>query len=104
MRITKLLILGLALMFLFGCTYASGPISAPISTDLKGPVAGFDNDASATKVGKATAQGIIVVGQGDASIKAAAENGNITKIHHVDSESMNVLGFYSEYTTIVYGE
>lgn len=104
MRIAKLLIPIIGVMFLFGCTYANGPIQAPITTDLKGPVAGMDNDVSSSKVGKSKAQGILLIGQGDASIKAAAANGNISEIHHVDSKSMSILGVYSEYTTIVYGE
>jgi hypothetical protein len=41
---------------------------------------------------------------GDASISAAAQNGGITRIHHVDHETMNILGIYAKYTTIVYGE
>ena len=37
--------------------------------------------------------------------KKAMENGNITKIHHVDYKVMNVLGgIYVKYTTVVYGE
>ena len=81
-----------------------GPVYAPIAVDLKGPVAGFDAGANANKVGKATAEGIIFLGQGDASISAAARNGGITRIHHVDSETTSVLGIYSRYVTIVYGE
>jgi hypothetical protein len=104
MRIAKVLLLVAAVMFLFGCTYANGPIQAPLTPDVKGPVAGFENDVSASKVGKAKAEGILFFGHGDASIKAAAANGDISKIHHVDSKTMNILGLYSEYTTVVYGE
>jgi TRL-like protein family len=56
------------------------------------------------KVGKAEAWGIVLVAMGDASISAAAQNGGITRIHHVDHETMNILGIYAKYTTIVYGE
>ena len=104
MRLTKIMLPVVAVMFLFGCTYANGPIQAPLTPDVKGPVAGFENDVSASKVGKAKAMGILFFGQGDASIKAAAANGNISDIHHVDSKTMNILGVYSEYTTVVYGE
>jgi hypothetical protein len=31
-------------------------------------------------------------------------NGGITRIHHVDHETSNILGVYAKYTTIVYGE
>jgi len=96
-----LLAAGLAIS---GCTMPMGPCMAPIMLDQIGPVAGFDNNVSSDKVGVARAEGIILIGTGDASIAAAAKNGGITRIHHVDSESMNVLGIYSRYDTIVYGE
>ena len=35
---------------------------------------------------------------------AAMKEGNITKVHHVDSETFSVLGVYARYKTIVYGE
>ena len=48
----------------------------------------------AMKTGRSQAEGIIIVGFGDASISAAAKEGQITKVHHVDSNSLNVLGFF----------
>ncbi len=87
-----------------GCTYPRGVVMAPIMLDQIGPEAAFDNNVGSSKVGRAQAQGIILVGSGDASIAAAARNGGITKIHHVDSETFNVLGIYSRYETIVYGQ
>jgi len=32
------------------------------------------------------------------------ENGNISKIHHVDWDVENILGVYGVYTVTVYGE
>ena len=87
-----------------GCTLPSGPVMAGLTIDQKGPVAGFDTDVTSSKTGRAKAEGIIVVGYGDASIAAAAKAGGITKIHHVDCEVLNVFGIYSRYETIVYGE
>jgi hypothetical protein len=55
-------------------------------------------------VGRAEAWGILVYATGDASISAAATNGGINRIHHVDDETMNILGIYAKYVTIVYGE
>ncbi len=60
--------------------------------------------ATSPKTGRATAWGILVYATGDASISAAMANGGITRIHHVDHETMNILGVYARYTTIVYGE
>jgi len=88
-----------------GCyTMPNGPVMAPIVMDQKGPVAGFDSDASATKVGRSESEGILIFATGDASIQAAAADGDISEIHHVDSEVLNVLGIYSRYETVVYGE
>ena len=87
-----------------GCTVPSGPVMAALTIDQKGPVAGFDSDVTSSKTGRAKAEGILIVGYGDASISAAAKAGGITKIHHVDCEVLNVLGIYARYETIVYGE
>jgi len=88
---------------LSGCTArAIGPVVAAITVDEKGPVSmGAD---TGTKVGKSKAEGILVVGYGDASISAAMKDGGITKVHHVDREILNVLGIYARSETIVYGE
>ncbi len=87
-----------------GCwTMANGPIMAPIQVS-QGPVSVGDMNARAMKVGRSQATGVILVGFGDASIGTAAANGQITKIHHVDSEQLNVFGIYSRQITTVYGE
>lgn len=92
-------------MLVAGCgVMAQGPIAAPLTFDQQGPVAVGDVNADHAREGRATAQGILIFSMGDASIKAAMEQGGITRIHHVDSKQMNILGLYSEYTTIVYGE
>ncbi len=63
------------------------------------------SNAGATKVGVAECETILgLVARGDASIQAAAKNGGITKIHHVDWEAKNILGILGKYKTIVYGE
>jgi TRL-like protein family len=46
----------------------------------------------------------MVYATGDASISAAMANGGITRIHHVDQETTNILGIYAKYVTIVHGE
>jgi hypothetical protein len=71
--------------------------------DQKAPVSMGDASAG-TKVGMSMAQGIVLVGYGDASISAAMKDGNLSKVHHVDNETFSVLGLYSRYKTIVYGE
>ena len=57
------------------------------------------------KVGTAEATSYLgLVSLGDASVKAAADNGKITKIAAVDCKVYNVLGVYAKYTTIVRGD
>jgi TRL-like protein family len=90
-------------VLLAGCALGHGPVVAPVTIDLKGPVSAGPA-MTGSKVGRAEAWGIVVFATGDASISAAAKNGGINRIHHVDHETMNILGIYAKYTTIVYGE
>ena len=93
-----------AACFLVGCTYpVHTPISNMLYSDYEGPLAATSNPGW-SKVGTAEVTSVLGLGSGDASIKAAMENGKITKIHHVDYKSKNVLGVYSTFKIIVYGE
>ena len=87
-----------------GCVMPQAPISAGITIDVQGPMSYVDNSVKPEKVGVATAKGILVYADGDASISAAMKNGGIKKVHHIDTKSRNILGIVGEYTTIVYGE
>ena len=59
--------------------------SAPIMLDVQSPDTSFiDNSVKPEKKGIATASGIILFVDGDASLKAAMDQGGIKKIHHVD--------------------
>jgi len=76
-----------------------------IYTELKQPVAVGDKPVMGTKTGRAMSTSVLgIVATGDSSITAAARNGGITKISHVDYEVRNILGLIGEYTTVVYGE
>ena len=89
---------------LSGCAVVGhGPVTAPLTINMKGPVSAGPA-ATGAKVGRAEAWGMLVFATGDASISAAAANGGITRIHHVDHETLNILGIYAKYTTIVHGE
>ena len=90
-------------VLLTGCAVGQGPVVAPFAFDLRGPVSA-GSAAGQSKVGRATAVGIVMFAHGDASISAAMANGGITRIHHVDHETLNIFGLYAKYTTIVYGE
>lgn len=41
---------------------------------------------------------------GDASLQAAARNGNLATINHIDCSVLNILGIYTAYETRVYGQ
>ena len=94
-----------------GCVGVGGP-SATTALGLGGIIddncspAPFriDNTVKAAKCGQATSKGIVIFTSGDSSIKAAMDNGGITKIHHIDYKVFNVLNIYSTATTIVWGE
>ncbi len=104
----KLLLCALAvvgMVALSGCVGVySGPVMGWITVDQKGPVAVGDTGLKALKTGTSKAAGIILVAYGDASISTAMKEGNITRVHHVDCEVLNVIGVYARYQTIVYGD
>jgi hypothetical protein len=87
----------LALFFSTGCIYTH--VRAPLDTDVNDTVLG-------SKIGTAEAQSIAwLVAWGDAGTAAAAKNGNITTIRHMDQEQLFVFfGIYARGTTIVYGD
>jgi len=58
-----------------------------------------------TKVGTSQECSVLgLVATGDASITTAAKAAGIKKISHIDVQKFSVLGIYSTYTTVVYGE
>jgi hypothetical protein len=102
--VLKSLVLALScVVILGGCAVAHGPVTAGITLNMRGPVTAGPA-ATSPKVGRAEAWGILVYATGDASITEAARNGGITRIHHVDHETTNILGLYARYVTVVYGE
>ena len=94
-------------MILTGCAGVMSPVSGALYMSVKGPLA-ISPQPGMSKTGTASASSILgLIAMGDASIEAAAKAGGITKIHnvtHVDVETMNILGLYVEYTTVVYGD
>ena len=104
MRVLVCAIALAGMLLTVGCgVMPMSPVVAPLTLNQRGAVA-VGPAATGTRVGRATAEGILIVSYGDASIEAAMEDGKITKIHHVDNESLGVLGVYARQETIVYGE
>ncbi len=102
------------LLVLFACAAAlSGCVALSVTpvgvtgfaySHIRTPLIATGSPERPNKVGRATMRSIFGwYAQGDASIEAAAENGGITHIHHVDVESTSVLGVITDVTTIVYG-
>ncbi|MBN2056566.1 TRL-like family protein [bacterium] len=90
---------------LSGCmAYSVAPVTGFLWTDVKGPMTATSN-MTYSKVGTAQCTSILgLVATGDASIETAAKNGGITKIHHVDFHSTNLLGIFATFTVTVYGD
>jgi hypothetical protein len=102
----KLLILAALAATASGCVMV-GPTNAgaPLMLDVSTPDTSFiDNSVKPAKKGTATSTGLICFTEGDASLKAAMDNGGITKIHHVDYKVRSILGIVGSTTTIVWGE
>lgn len=89
-------VLSLALL-LPGCVY--GNFGHPLDTDL-------DETSLGSKQGESSMQSVLwLVSWGDAGVRAAAEDGGITMLRHMDQRTMYVLwGLYYRNTTIVYGD
>src|ERR1035441_2201218 len=106
MKKVALCSLAAGLVALSGCVGPmglAGGVGAGVYTDVSGPIGATSNTAG-SKMGQASSTGIICVATGDSSIKAAAANGGITKISHVDYHTTSILGVYAKTTVTVYGE
>jgi hypothetical protein len=102
-HIKTVMILGLALFLLSGCTMGMTPIQGMFFTDFEGPLM-VGSAAGFSKVGVAEGMVIVGVGRGDVSISTAMKNGGIKKIHHVDYHTQNIMGVFSRVQLKVYGE
>lgn len=92
-----------ALFLLSGCACVMP--TGVLYTEVKSPVAAGAEGVSYSKMGVSKATSILgLIATGDASIKAALDDGKITRIKYVDYSSKNILGIYGEYTTTVYGD
>lgn len=98
MRTVRLCIAAFVLMFLAtGCLYTH--VYTPYDTNLDKTVLG-------QKTGKASMHSVLwLFAWGDASTAAAAKEGNLSVVNHMDHEFLNIIfGVYTESTTIVYGD
>ena len=102
----KLFLISFAALILSGCANNS-PVPGVFftyTTFPSGDKVKLDSE-TAGKQGKSSCRSFLaLVAFGDCSIKSDMKDGGITKIHHVDSKSSNVVFFMYRYDTIVYGE
>jgi hypothetical protein len=98
MKSIRLVLLAMSAVFvLSGCFYAH--VKQPLDTNV-------DKTVMGQKRGTAKNYSVLwIAAWGDASTAAAARNGGLTTVNHMDSELYSVLfGLYTESTTIVYGD
>jgi hypothetical protein len=96
------------LVGLSGCMIVDAPIKGVLGTEVFwGDIATGKSGSSnpdASKEGKACAESILgLLARGDASVRAAKENGNITEVTSVDHSARNLLNIVGEWCTIVKG-
>jgi hypothetical protein len=109
MRVLRVLGTVSILVGLGGCMIVDAPIRGVLGTEvIWGDIAtgGSSNPATAssTKQGKACAESILgLLARGDASVRAAKEDGGITEVTVVDHSARNLLGIVGEWCTIVRG-
>jgi hypothetical protein len=94
------LVLGLS-----GCMIVEAPIRGIVGTEvIWGDVAGEAAAPGASKQGKACAESILgLIARGDASVRAAKENGGISEVTSIDHSARNFFGIVGEWCTLVRG-
>jgi hypothetical protein len=87
----------IAMFLVTGCLYTH--VLTPYDRNLDKTVLG-------QRTGKASMHSVLwLFAWGDASSAAAAKEGGITTLNHMDLEFLNIaFGIYTEATTIVYGD
>ena len=88
-----------------GCMIVDAPIRGVVGTEvIWGDVAGKAATPNTMKQGKACADSILgLVARGDASVRAAKENGGITEVSTIDHSARNFFGIVGEWCTLVRG-
>lgn len=109
MKKIKILLLGFAILFGTSFMFSScALVGVGLFTDIKATpmMLATRMDASTfSKEGKAESSNILgLINTGDCSVTEAMKNGGITKIHHVDIQTVNYLGLFGKTICHVYGE
>ena len=91
---------------LAGCMIVESPIRGVVGTEViwGDEATGKAAPAGALKEGKACAESILgLMAHGDASVRAAKQNGRITEVYSVDHSARNFFGVVGEWCTLVRG-
>ncbi len=93
----KKILLGLLLAALCSCAYSH--VKTPLDTNV-------ENTRLGSKQGKSSAYSVLgLVAWGDAGTEAAAKDGNLQVITHLDLEyEIYLFGLYMKTTTVAYGD
>lgn len=88
-----------------GCMIVDSPIRGVMGTEvIWGDVAGKAAAPNTMKQGKACAESILgLLARGDASVRAAKENGGISEVSTIDHSARNFFGIVGEWCTLVRG-
>jgi len=96
------------LITLVGCGSYRAPVMPPTAylSNFQAPVdVNFNDTVIGPNVGESGTTAILgLFSFGDASVYAAARQGNITRIDHIEYAYTNILGIVTFYKTKVYGE
>ncbi len=109
---TGLLIAGLGVgLLMTGCAPYSTPVVPPtalVFSDVSAPLGTEYQRAAATppRMGEASTHSVLgLFAWGDASMHAAAENGDLTTIEYGDYKYLSVLwGLYARFTVMAWGQ
>ncbi len=93
---------------LSGCMIVEAPIKGVLGTEVVwGDIATGESGSETkgtAKEGKACAESILgLLARGDASVRAAKQNGGITEVTSVDHSARNFLNIVGEWCTLVRG-
>ncbi len=104
-RIAAIVVAALLAIGVAGCLSAPFQPPSGIVSVTKAPLSTEGNWDVGSRKGEASSFSVLgLYASGDCSIAAAASNGGLKKIGHVDYEYFNVIGIWQKATVIVYGE
>ena len=108
---SKLIAIIAAALLLSACAGYRAPVQPPIGTwynDHTLPIDIVSEEGTARlgrNTGRSKSSSVLgLVAWGDSSVQAAAREGNLREVQHIDARYHNILGIYSSFETRVTGE